>query len=317
MTQSILVPLDGSALAETVLPHVTALARATARSLTLLTIVPRPSMLTASGWPPALPQTLAGRWETELAVAREYLATVAADLRAAGLEVQTRALGGDPREAIVAHTAWDQRIGMIAMATHGRGGLSRLLYGSVAEQVIQTTPVPLLLVNASAATPVAAPTLRTIVVPLDGSLAGEQALSHAQPIAAATGARLCLVAVVHAEEPELALMLNDIAAAHTVRGVRRAQPWETDLQRSAIDRLDDYLALKADQLRVAGIEVLTAHTYGDPAAEIVQFSAEERADLLVLTTHGRAGFGHQWRTEVAHDVLCSAPAPVLFVRVRD
>src|SRR5215212_6630397 len=119
MQQRILIPLDGSRLAEMVLPHALAIAQSTASALTLLRVVP------------------AAGHETDA-----YLDKVVERVRAAGVAAEGQVRCGDPTDRIVEYAAHDPSVALIAMATHGRHGLERLVLGSVAEQVLQSTPVP-------------------------------------------------------------------------------------------------------------------------------------------------------------------------------
>ncbi len=154
MYARILVPLDGSALAERVLPDVEALARALRSTLILLRVTRTLEMvvaeLTAASVPivapvePPIDPTLVVEGEREEAAG--YLAKVADDLRATGLRVQIEIPEGPVAEAIVRRAA-ELGVDLIAMTTHGRGGLGRLIFGSVAEEVLRKGPCPILLVR--------------------------------------------------------------------------------------------------------------------------------------------------------------------------
>jgi nucleotide-binding universal stress UspA family protein len=147
----ILVPLDGSLLAEEVLPHVVSLARRYGAAVELVrAYAPPPSLLAASaasslpGTGPVLdpaPFIAAGKQEADV-----YLARVAARLEAAGVAVERRRPDGSPGESVVA-VAREGGADLIAMTTHGRGGLGRLVLGSVADYVLQHAPCPVLLVR--------------------------------------------------------------------------------------------------------------------------------------------------------------------------
>jgi nucleotide-binding universal stress UspA family protein len=140
----VLIPLDGTALAEQILPSATALGRLLEAEYTLLRVVaPAPAV----GFEPAgvgiggfVPPS-----EDSLTLeARNYLERVASRLRGEGLTVTTAvALGQSPAAAILAE-AQDRGIDLIAMETHARHGLARLLLGSVADKVIRSSPLPVL-----------------------------------------------------------------------------------------------------------------------------------------------------------------------------
>ena len=139
----ILIPLDGSEPSEGVLPVVERLAGPRDLSIFLLEVIePLPSAVHAE---------LPGQVEEMFAARREdagrYLAKVAEPLRDKGVRVGWAVRGGNAAETIVA-VAVEQQADLIAMTTHGRSGLGRLFFGSVAEQVLRSASVPVLLFKA-------------------------------------------------------------------------------------------------------------------------------------------------------------------------
>ena len=150
----ILVPVDGSVLAEGVLPHVVSLAKRYGSTVQLVRAYSTPPSLIAAsaassmpGSGPMLdagPYIEAGKQEADLCLLR-----LADQLEEAGVTVERRRLDGSAGESIVA----EARAGgadLIAMTTHGRGGLGRLVLGSVADYVLQHAPCPLLLLRSGA-----------------------------------------------------------------------------------------------------------------------------------------------------------------------
>jgi nucleotide-binding universal stress UspA family protein len=138
----IVVPLDGSPLAETALEPAVTFARHFDAALALVRVIAtpyEPLAVEAAAYTPVDD-------EAELAEARAYLETLAAPLRAAGLAVTARAEVGIPATSI-ATAATEEDAMLIALATHGRGGVGRLVLGSVATGTIQRSEVPLLLVR--------------------------------------------------------------------------------------------------------------------------------------------------------------------------
>jgi nucleotide-binding universal stress UspA family protein len=144
MYQRIVVALDGSALAEHVLPHAEAFAQRFGATLVLVRVNPRLSTSSAAASPPQDP-TLVHRLEGQ--AADEYLARIAEQLRANGSTVEMQLPTGHPAEEIVAY-ARSAGADLIAMTTHGRSGLARLVFGSVATEVLQQAPCPVLLIRA-------------------------------------------------------------------------------------------------------------------------------------------------------------------------
>ena len=142
MYEKILVPLDGSDLAELAIRHAQEIARGARSEILLLQAVNFPY--------PVVPETAMfpdGEW---LAGAKKeaarYLDGIAAPLREAGMRVRTILDKRSPADAIL-HVAAREGVDLIVMSTHGRGGLSRMLMGSVAESVFRATPRTVMLVK--------------------------------------------------------------------------------------------------------------------------------------------------------------------------
>ena len=153
MYARIVVPLDGSPLAEQVLPHVEALARAFDSTVTLVraTSPPGPIIVDTAGTlpvggpgaPVVDPTPLV---EAEREAAARYLEELVDRLRGQGIAVESSLPEGGAADAIGAQA---RALGadLIAMTTHGRGGLGRLVFGSVADAVLRQAPCPVLLVR--------------------------------------------------------------------------------------------------------------------------------------------------------------------------
>lgn len=153
MFERILVALDGSDVAEQILPQVQALAERFGSAVLLFRVTTPPETLlaaTAGGASsvagPIVDPTPIAEAEREDAVA--YLQALAKDLRRAGLAAEYEQAEGSPAEAIVGR-ARDPGVDLIAMTTHGRGGLTRLVVGSIAEAVLRSASCPILLVRVS------------------------------------------------------------------------------------------------------------------------------------------------------------------------
>ena len=142
MYRRALVPLDGSPLAEGIIPFLLKIARPLEMSIRLLRVLEPPSTAIGDGMRPSL---LADP-ETRVREAEDYLAANAASLRALGTDVTVEVRHGRPDEQIV-EAARETGADLIAMSTHGRSGLGRLLFGSVAEQVLRNADVPVFLIR--------------------------------------------------------------------------------------------------------------------------------------------------------------------------
>ena len=141
MYKRILLPLDGSPLAEQALPHAIALAEHYHSELILMRVlIPLPS-------PPTTTEAALQRATEEMAIlAREYLDRVAADVQEHGIPVQMVTIGGRPHYQIIQYAETNQ-VDLIVMCTRGQSGLSRWLLGSVSDRVVRGANVPVLMVR--------------------------------------------------------------------------------------------------------------------------------------------------------------------------
>jgi nucleotide-binding universal stress UspA family protein len=148
--KKILVPLDGSKLAECVLPHVEKLAESgVAKEIILLRVCESPSII--ADYPESKGKTWEKHVERMTANAQQscslYINDVEKDLKDKGFKVKTESSLGKPAEEIVNY-ANKNKVDLIVMASHGRSGVNRWAYGSVADKVLRSTCVPVLLVKA-------------------------------------------------------------------------------------------------------------------------------------------------------------------------
>lgn len=187
MFNTILVPLDGSPQAAAALPLARTLASTTGGSVVLVRVVPRSALIL--GLDPYL-----------LGIAREF----------DGMNVRSVVRHGAPAQEILA-AARDQSADLIVMATHGRSGLQRTVVGSIAEQVLTRSPVPVVLTRPGGKH---VTHLQTLLVPTDGTAGAALALSTASELARASGAQLVLVEVVgrHRTSPTIEAVAEQIDA---------------------------------------------------------------------------------------------------------
>ncbi|MCC6630218.1 MAG: universal stress protein [Chloroflexi bacterium] len=304
MIRRILVPLDSWPLAESVLPYVQQYAQVLGASVTLLQVL-EPHVRAADL------EALRERFQAEAhddsgrpanaeAAAEHYLATTAEALAQAGVETHVQLADGLPAGAIV---ATGRQFDLIAMATHGRSGIGRWVYGSVADKVLRGATAPVLLVRAQEApAPPARP--RRIIVPLDGSALAEQTLPLATLVARGAGAQIVLLQSVFWAE---------LAAADYPYGYGPAIQAEDVFGEAEADA-SDYLTSVSGRLQAEGVAVRSAIRFEAAADAILAGAADEGADLIVMSTHGRGGLGRWVYGSVADRVLRGATTPVLLVR---
>ena len=286
MLSTILVPLDGSALAEQALPVAERVAQATRARVVLTRVVPA-----LSGAETSIEAGVAH-------AAREYLEEIAAGLRRAGITVGVTVPEGDAAAQTVRAVA-ALSVDLIVMSTHGRSGIGRWRYGSVADAVMRLASVPVLLVPPDKGVPWPTDRRLRIIVPLDESPLSEAVLGPAVELATTLDAEVVLAEVV-AWPP---LMYGDPI---------ELLPYDPEEQ---LAEARGYLAAVAARLRESGARVRWRAEVGPtPAATIVQVARDERADLIAMATHGRSGLARVVLGSTTTGTLQHAGVPLLIVR---
>ncbi len=297
--QRILIPLDGSPLAEAAIPFGAAVARAAGATVELMHVIEMPALLD-------LPVS---QLIPDPARVRDYLRETAERL-VPGVEVEIDVRSGDAVDQILAHAA-EQPETMIVLATRGRGGLGRLVLGSIADKIVRLSPVPVGLVRPVADGPPAQGDIRTIAVALDGSETAELGLAFATGLARAAGASLRLVEVV---EPLWASPY--VTASPELLAVDANQI--TELQVLAEEDARTYLAAAAERLRAEAprLAVDWEMRVGRAAEEIDHAATEAGADLVVVTSHGRGGIRRVVLGSVATALIQIGAHPLVVVPAR-
>jgi nucleotide-binding universal stress UspA family protein len=275
---TILVPLDGSPDAASALPYALALTTP-GTTLLLLTVVGN---------------------EEEAGAARVVLEQSAERARVAGLDVRTETAVGDPAEQILAVAALAGG-GLSVMASHGRGAVGRLIYGSVADRVARESPVPTMVVRAAIAAPGPVGITR-LVVPLDGSPLAEQSLPFATAISRRLGTPLFLVRAVSSAE----LMPPAVGMGEAIPFELYAEA-EREQEREAKIHLDGV----AQRLREQGLPVASEVITGAAATAIEE--ATRPGDVVVLCSHERTGVMRWLLGSVAETLTREDQSPVILV----
>jgi nucleotide-binding universal stress UspA family protein len=306
----VVVPLDGSLLAWAALPVAIHLARLLDAEVILVQ-----AMMPAHV--PGIDEDLAYQLgETDAYRSLHDAALVAKMQGLATAEVlATGDFATEPTEAILA-AAGEFDAGLIVMATHGRTGIERAVLGSVADEVVARSSVPVVLVHpqpaqasgqdnagpAQRATPEqpgTPPERPRIVVALDGSPASEASLEPAVALAQAIGGALDLIRILP-EEESLTAREADLAA-RSAQAERYLQSISLRLQGAG---------LASDAVRVAVLPAAGPRV----ADALLQYAQDHHALLLVIATHARRGIARLLRGSVEAAVISKAPLPVLVVR---
>ena len=146
MYNTILVPLDGSKRAEAILPHAEALAQLHGAKVVFLEVVEPPPL--AMGSETAFFENFQEELEQRTKQAGVYLASLKGEFREKGIEARVRVAHGPVVEAII-NAAEREKADLIVLVSHGRSGLSRVFYGSVAAGILQRADRPLLLIRSA------------------------------------------------------------------------------------------------------------------------------------------------------------------------
>ena len=305
MERHVLIPLDGSAVAEAVLPHAERFARLTGSALTLLHVVTDIERSQTDFWVAAAPADIRRQWEqSALAGIHTYMTAIARRLQLAGLTVRTEVpMADDAAAAIVARAQHDPDVVLLAMSTHGRGGLGRWMLGSVAAQVLRAAPKPMLMVRARAGATFyeSMQPYRTIMLPLDGCALAEPALAQVRAIAAIGAPALVLAGVAGApDDRDLAEAEPDAAAVDLSRDYEAGS-------------LQDHLRQAARRLEADGFVVRARLATGAIDEAILRASAEERADLIVMAVDGRSGQSWLLPGSDVDELVRRSDVPILIV----
>lgn len=302
---TILLPHDGSELADSTVPYAVALQRATGAPVELLRVLEELKPIYDSGsrqliWiDPEHPRAEAAH--------SELLDPVATRLAEDGIKPKQVIRVGDPRHEILKEAeALDRPL--ILLASHGRGGLSRVVFGSVATGLLRAAPGPVLIVRArDASDQPKQVALKKILVPLDGSQLSETALPFAVELARGAGAQLQLVRVAETFRDEIPQNAPNLFASASYKSM--LERFETQEQETR-----DYLSSVSERLSGDSINVTTEALSGDPYREIAGLSEREPTDLIVMATHGRGGITRWFYGSVADRLLTTTTLPILLVR---
>ena len=312
MYKRVLVPLDGSTIALQVLPYAKVVAKSTGASIGLVQALNEfptelLSGLTAShGDKDRVPRPSTVAWEQAKAgvrqTAQSQLDDTARQLRAEGFVTTTAVVEGDPADAIVQEAEKDAGT-LVAISTHGRSGVGRWVMGSVTDKVIRQSKNPVLVVRArEGEVTSAAPRLRQVVLPLDGSARSAVAVDHAMALAKALKVGITLLRSISP------MAYGDTFADYV-------PTMYEDLAGEIEADVRDYLSHEAQQLRKAGVATVVEKAIdGYPATAILEEVGETGDSLVVMATHARSGIGRWVLGSVTDRVVRHGNGPVLIVR---
>ena len=300
MFKHLLVPLDGSRMAEVSLATAVSLARAMGAVVTLFHVI-------ESG----APQDIHGeRHLTGPDEAQNYLDEVAARALPADISVERHVHTDEVNDVArsIAEHVGELGPDLIVMCTHGRGGLRGFMFGRIAQQVVRLGTTPVLLVPPVTTGASPAFSCNRILVALDGNPDHEEGLNVAASLAKIFGAGLCLIMAVHTINT---LSGEQAATAKLLPSATHA------LLEIAEEDAEEYLHRHLTALQAAGVTVTSGVRRGDPSTVIVSTAERTGADLIVLATHGKTGMDAFWSGSATPNVTSRSVIPLLLVPVQE
>jgi nucleotide-binding universal stress UspA family protein len=296
MFERILVPLDGSSLAECVLSHVIALATTRDASVTLLRVLEKQREAERAAFVSPLDVHL------DNVIAQAYLTEMAERLSQAGVLVGTAISSGSAAVQIVAY-AQQNEIDLIVMSSHGRNGLSSWNMSSVAQKVSARAHRSVMVVHAYAPAneKVDIVTYRRLLVPLDGSQRAECVLPIAASLARAHDARLVLAHVVR--KPEMPRQL-----------------WTNDEERDLLEQLTTCRQRRAESYLEGVRQRLPVHAdielqeSVDVAGALQELAEGDAFDMILLSAHGYSGSTRRTYGSVTASLIGYCSMPLLIVQ---
>jgi nucleotide-binding universal stress UspA family protein len=299
MFKHILVPLDGSKLAEAALSAAVSLAQKYTAPVTLLHIIEQDA--------PA--EVHRDHHLTTASEAEAYLAGVARSVFPPQIKVELHVHTSpvtDVARSIVDHSSDEIQPDLIILCSHGNSGMHDLVFGNIAQEVAAASGTPVLLLK-----PDISPApfqLRHILVPLDNESIHDRALPTAESLVRTYGAELDLLCVI----PTLGTLSGEQAAASNMLPAT-ATAYLDIAEEIALEHFQGHL----DAYKKTDIPATAEIARGDPAAVIVKTADTIGADLILFGTHGRAGLDAFWNRSVAASVARRTGIPLLLIPLSD
>ncbi len=296
----LLIPLDGSPLAERVLTAAAQLARKTHAAVNLLHVLEKDP-----------PDKVHGQMHLTTAnQAEEYLRATAESRIFKGIDVKFHVhLVGvrDVSQSISDHIE-ELKQDMVIMCTHGSSGLHDLFVGSIAQQVVSLSKTPVMLVNPSLEKSKAEPNFQSFLVPLDGNPDHEHGLEYALNLAELCQAKIHLMIAV----PRLGTMSGELTT------ITRYLPGTTArMMDMVVPDARAYLRKLGSKFEDLGQTISTTISRSDPSKAIFKIARTSKSDLIILATHGKRGAKPFWEGSVTPRVIRSSELPILLVPVRE
>ena len=297
MLKRILIPLDGSNLAEMVMPGALYLAEQLQATLILFHVVEK-----------AAPNAVHGQHHLQdVAEAKAYLNRFASRFTSTGVSISQNV--HEVQEAGVAQTIRDHsdelQADLIVLCAHGNGGLRDMIFGSIAQQVIRQGTVPVLFIRPDTVKESGEQPIRQILLPLDGSKSHESAIPVAVFLAAKCEAKIRLLTVIPTAET--------LPVREAITG--RVSPRMTSIALDiSVQQAKEYLQKVSQDISAQGVPVSGVILRGDVLTKLIEAITVEGSDLVIMATHGHTAIDAHWEGSLTPGFLPKTPVPVILVR---
>lgn len=286
MFERLLVPLDGSQLAEQALPYVVEIANGFASEIILITVCQSQEVdftPTSKAYLEMRAEQLKGKLIGEVRIKKVVMV-------------------GRPAQEIAAF-ALRNNVGLIIMTSRGRSGAASWLLGSTANEIIHSVKIPVLVIKASGSSS-ATVKLRRLLVPLDGSERGEKILPYVEEM----GERLSL---------EIVLLRVVAPGTHvrTVGGLDFVYFKDKDMESMKINARD-YLKRLVAKLKHRVRTVIPEVEVGEPHQEIIKYAEKHDCDLIAMSSHGHSCVERWTYGSVTYKIMHQSTKPVLLVPLK-
>lgn len=299
MFKNLLVPLDGSAMAEGVIPVVVQLAKVFKTKIFLIHVIEKNA-----------PSKIHGdRHLTESGQAQVYLNKIANTSVTPDLQVECHVHTSEVRdvaESIVQHSTEFEH-DLIIMCSHGRGGARELLFGNIAQQVVALGTIPVLLIHPVVEGKPVEIRWQRILIPLNEDLQHARSIPVAAAIARSFKSSLYLLRVI----PTYGKLSGEWITTS------RFLPGTTErLLDEAVEDAQEFLINQKAELEQEGLSATIAVLRGEPAEVIGDSAIGNDIDLIVLGTHGKVGTDAFWSGSLMPKICARCKLPLLLVPVR-
>ncbi len=296
--KKLLVPLDGSRLAESTLPAAMRITSLFAAKIILLHIREQKA-----------PSTIHGEKHlSDPAEANRYLQSIAEKLQSDGIDAEWHvhdSLEGDVARSIIDH-ANEFNPDLVALCTHGKGGVRDLLFGNIAQQALNLGKWPILLIHPDHRGMASDFNLRNILIPIDREHDQEASLSVAAALGERFSASLRLLEVV----PTLETLSGEKSVPGSLLPVTTRAILDIAQQEGS-----EFVEMIARNESFSGLDVHTEILRGDPVQSVLEYATGSDTDLIILSSHARTGFSALFSGSFTSRISSKVKCPLLLVRI--